>query len=122
VAKVRERLAVNKQGPHRFHMERFNLKKLNEVEGIEKYHAEVSNRPAALEDLDAKVEVNSIWKTIRDNINISAKDSLGYHELKKHMPLFDGYSKLLKETKQAKLQWSPDPSEIHGDNLNNVKT
>jgi hypothetical protein len=33
VAKVRERLAVNKQGSHRFHMERF--KKLNEVEGKE---------------------------------------------------------------------------------------
>jgi hypothetical protein len=32
VAKVRERLAVNKQRSHRFHMERFNLK-LNEREG-----------------------------------------------------------------------------------------
>jgi hypothetical protein len=31
VAKVRERLAVNKQRSHRFHMEKFNLKKLNEV-------------------------------------------------------------------------------------------
>jgi hypothetical protein len=44
VAKVRERLAVNKQRSHRFHMERFNLKKLNEVEGKEKYHTEVSHR------------------------------------------------------------------------------
>jgi hypothetical protein len=35
VAKVRERLAVNKQRSHIFHMERFNLKKLNEVEGKE---------------------------------------------------------------------------------------
>jgi hypothetical protein len=33
VAKVRERLAVSKQTAHRVHMERFNLKKLNEVEG-----------------------------------------------------------------------------------------
>jgi hypothetical protein len=32
VAKVRERLAVNEQRSHRFHMERFNLKKLNEAE------------------------------------------------------------------------------------------
>jgi hypothetical protein len=37
VAKIRERLAVNNQGLHKFHMERFNLKKLNEVEGKEKY-------------------------------------------------------------------------------------
>jgi hypothetical protein len=33
VAKVRERLAVSKQTMHMVHMERFNLKKLNKVEG-----------------------------------------------------------------------------------------
>jgi hypothetical protein len=33
VAKVRERLAVSKQITHRVQMERFDLKKLNEVEG-----------------------------------------------------------------------------------------
>jgi hypothetical protein len=33
VDKVMERLAVNKQRSHRFHMERYNLKKLNEGEG-----------------------------------------------------------------------------------------
>jgi hypothetical protein len=32
VAKIRERLAVNKQRSHRFCMERFSLKKLNEAE------------------------------------------------------------------------------------------
>jgi hypothetical protein len=37
VAKVREGLAVNKQRSHRFHMERFNLKKLNEVEVKEQF-------------------------------------------------------------------------------------
>jgi hypothetical protein len=35
VAKVRERLAVNKQRSQRFNTERFNLKKLNNVEGKE---------------------------------------------------------------------------------------
>jgi endonuclease/exonuclease/phosphatase family metal-dependent hydrolase len=38
VAKVRERLAVNKRRSQRFHMERFSLKKLHEVEGKEQYH------------------------------------------------------------------------------------
>jgi hypothetical protein len=33
VAKVRERLAVSKQTTYRIHIERFNFKKLNEVEG-----------------------------------------------------------------------------------------
>jgi hypothetical protein len=35
VAKVKERLAVNKQRSHRFNMQRFNFKKLNEIEGKE---------------------------------------------------------------------------------------
>jgi hypothetical protein len=78
VAKVRGRLAVDKQRSHRLHMERFNLKKLNEVEGKEQYRVEVSNRFAALEHLDAEVEINSAWEMIRENIKISAKDSLGY--------------------------------------------
>jgi hypothetical protein len=65
VAKIRERRpAVNKQGSHKY-MERFNLKKLNEIEGNEKCHVEVSNRFATLEDLDAEVEINTIWETIR---------------------------------------------------------
>jgi hypothetical protein len=54
-------------------LERFNLKKLNEVEGKEKYHVEVSNRFAALEDLNAEVEINTTWETIRENIKISAR-------------------------------------------------
>jgi hypothetical protein len=67
VAKVRENLAMNKQRPHRFHMERFNLKKLNEV------CDEISNKFAALEDLDAEVEINSAWETIRENIKSQPK-------------------------------------------------
>jgi hypothetical protein len=45
-------------------MERFNLKKLNEVEGKEQYHIEVSNKFASLEDLDTEVEIHSAWETI----------------------------------------------------------
>jgi hypothetical protein len=36
VAKFRERLAVSKRTTHRIHMERFNPKKLSEVEGKER--------------------------------------------------------------------------------------
>jgi hypothetical protein len=35
VVKVREKLAMSKQSSHRFPVERFNLKKLKEVEGRE---------------------------------------------------------------------------------------
>jgi hypothetical protein len=75
-----------------------------------------------LEDLDAEVEINSAWETIRENITFSAKESLGYFELKKRKPWFaEEYSKLLDKRKQAKLQWLQDPSEINGDRLNNVR-
>jgi hypothetical protein len=118
VAKVRERLAVNKQRSHRLRMDRFNLKKLNEVEGKEEYRVEVSNRFSALEDLDQEMKINSAWETIRDNIKISAKEGLGYCEMKKHKPWSDqACSKLVAQKKQAKLQWLQDPSEIKGNNL-----
>jgi hypothetical protein len=86
-------------------MERFNLKTLNGVEDTDLYCVEVSNRFAALEDLDTVVEINSAREMIRENINISAKDNLGYFELKKHKPWFDERcSKLLDQRKEAKLQ------------------
>jgi hypothetical protein len=44
---------------YRFHTEGFNLKKLNGVEGKEKYCACVSNTFAVLEDLDCEVEINN---------------------------------------------------------------
>jgi hypothetical protein len=117
VGKFRERIAVNKQRSHRIHKERFNLNKLNEVKGKEQFCVEVSYRFPALEDLDAEVEINSAWETIRENITISAKESVGCFELKKHKPWFDeGCSKLLDQRKQAKLQWLQDPSEINADN------
>jgi hypothetical protein len=98
-------------------MERFNLKKLNKVEGKEQYRVEVSNRFPALEDLHAEVEINSAWEMIRENIKISAKESLGYFELKKHKPWSDqACSKLSDQRRQAKLQLLQDPSEINEDN------
>jgi hypothetical protein len=80
VAKVRERLVMNKQRSHRFHVERFNLKKLNEEERKLRYLVEVSNRFAALEDLEGKVKINNSWEMTRGNIKISAKESLSYYE------------------------------------------
>jgi hypothetical protein len=97
-------------------MERFNLKKLNELEGKEKYHAEFSDGFAALEDLVAQVEIISAWKINGENTKISAKESL-----RKHKPWFDERClELLDQRKQDKLQWFQDPSEINGDNLNST--
>jgi fructose-1-phosphate kinase PfkB-like protein len=46
------------------------------------------------------MDINRAWETIRENIKISAKESLGYYELKKHGPRFDERcSKLLDRRK-----------------------
>jgi hypothetical protein len=65
VAKVRERLAVNKQRLRGLHVERFDLETLNKVEDKVQYHVEASDRFAAFEDWQAAVDFNSAWETIR---------------------------------------------------------
>jgi hypothetical protein len=71
-----------------------------------------------LKDLDAGLKINSAWETIGENITMSAKESLGYYELKKHKPWFnEGCPKLLDHEKEAKLQWLLDPSEINGEKV-----
>jgi hypothetical protein len=75
VAKVRERLAVSKQTTHIVHMERFNLKKLNEADGKEQYRVEILNRFAALEKLDDEVDINRAWETIREYKKFGQRES-----------------------------------------------
>jgi hypothetical protein len=65
-----------------WYLELINLKKLNEVEGKEQYCVDISNRFMVLENLDTEVDANKSWGTIRENIKISAKESLHYYELK----------------------------------------
>ena len=102
VAKVRERLAVAAQ---KFDGERFNLRKLNELEVRKQYQIEITNRFAAFENLNDGVDINRAWENIKENIKTSAKESLGLHELKQHLPWFDeeclGF---LNQRKQAKMQ------------------
>jgi hypothetical protein len=62
------------------------------------------------------------WESIRENIKISAKVSLGYHKLKHNKPWFDDeYSELIDQRKQAKLQWLQNRSRISGGNLQNLR-
>jgi hypothetical protein len=42
----------------------------------------------ALESLDTEIDINNAWETIRENVKISAKDSV-YYELKKRKRCFD---------------------------------
>jgi hypothetical protein len=48
-----------------------------------------------------EVDYNKALETIRENIKIPTKESIGYYELKKNKPGFDeGCSKILDQRKQ----------------------
>jgi hypothetical protein len=64
VAKVRERLAVSKQAAQKFDAERFNLKKLSELEFRKQYQLKILNRFAALENLNASEDIHRVWKNM----------------------------------------------------------
>jgi hypothetical protein len=79
---------------HRFHIERLNLEELSE---LKENRVQISNRFAALENLD-DVDISRDWETIRENIKMSAKERLDYYEVKKLKPWFDkGCSELLDQ-------------------------
>jgi hypothetical protein len=105
IAKFRERLAVGKQAAQRYDRQRFNLKKLNEPDVREQYQIEITNRFAALENVNDDEDVNRTWENNKENIKTSAKESLGLHKLKQHKPWMDeeclGF---LDQKKRAKMQ------------------
>ena len=122
VGKPRERLAVSKQEAQNFDGERFNLRKLNELEVWEQYQIEITNRFATLGNVSDDGEINRAWKNIKENIKTSAKKSLGLQDLKQHKTWFDEKClHFLDQRKQTKLQWVQDPSQSIVDNLNNVR-
>jgi hypothetical protein len=105
VAKLRETISVSKPARRKCDLERFDLKKLNDIEVKEKYQVKISNRFAAVDNLYESCDINNGWESIRENIMTSAKDNLAYHRLKHKKPWFDDEcSKLLGQRKQAKLQ------------------
>ena len=122
VAEVRERLAVNKNEAQKLDGERFNLRKLKDLEVKKQYQIEITNRFAALGNISDDGGINRAWENIKENIKTSAKESLGLHELKQHKPWFDEEClHFLDERKQARMQWVHDPSQSNVDNLNNVR-
>ena len=84
-----DRLAVSKQAAQKFGGQRFNLRKLNELEVMKQYKIEITNRFAALKNLCNDKDINRAWENIKGNIKTSAKGSLGLREVKQHKPCFE---------------------------------
>jgi uncharacterized FlaG/YvyC family protein len=71
---------VSKGAAEKIDTERFNVKKLNEGDVKEQYQVTIRNKSAALENLEDSGDINRASDNIRENINISAQESLGYCE------------------------------------------
>jgi hypothetical protein len=103
-------------------VERFNLRKLNELEFRKQYQIEISNWSAALENLNNNEDMNMAWENIKENIRTSANKSLRQYEMKQHKPWFDEESSPnLDHRIQSKMRWLQDPNQNTVDNLSNAK-
>ena len=81
VEKVSKMLAENKQATQRFDVDRFNLRKLSELEVRKQYQIEITNRFAALGNISDDEDLNRAWEDIKENTKTSAKESLRLYEL-----------------------------------------
>ena len=59
-------MAVSKQVTQKFDVERFNLRKLNELVVRKQYQIEITNRFAALENLSDDEDINRAWESIKE--------------------------------------------------------
>jgi exonuclease III len=66
VAKLRERISVSKRARQKCDLERFDLKKLDDIQVKEKYQVEISNIFAVLESLDKSFDINNAWESISE--------------------------------------------------------
>jgi len=71
-AKVKETFTARKEVAQKFDVERFNLRKLSELEVRKQYQIKTSNKFAALENLIDSEDIKKTWKNIKQNIKTSA--------------------------------------------------
>ena len=86
------------------------------------YQIRISNRSAALENLNDSEDMNRAWENIKEKIKTSANKILGQYEMKQHKPWFDEESSPnLDQRIQSKMQRLQDPNQNTVDNLNSVR-
>jgi len=63
-------LTVSKQEAQKYDVERFNIRKLIELEVRKQYQIKISNRFAALENISDNEDINRAWENIKEIIKI----------------------------------------------------
>jgi DNA-binding SARP family transcriptional activator len=61
-------LTISKPAAQNTDAERFNLRKLNELEGREQYRIKISNRFTVLEILNDNEDIQWVWENIKESI------------------------------------------------------
>jgi hypothetical protein len=75
-----------------------------------------------MENVSDSEDLNRAWENIKENVKISAKESLGLYELKQHKTWFDEkFLRFVDQMKQIKMQWLQDPGGNNIDNLNTIR-
>ena len=73
-------------------------------------------------NLNDSEDINRAWKNIRENIKISAKETLDLYGQKHHKLWFDEEClQFLGQRKQVKIQWLQHANQSNLDNLNNAR-
>jgi hypothetical protein len=102
VANVRERLVVSKQAAQTIDVERFIRRKLSELEVRKQYYIKISNRFAALKNVNDSKDINRTLITL-NGLNPQLK-SPGLYELKKQSPRFgEECLRFLDQRKRSRL-------------------
>ena len=61
---------MSKQAAQKYDVERFNIRKLIELEVRKQCQIKISNRFAVLENLSDSKDINSVWENIKEIIKI----------------------------------------------------
>jgi hypothetical protein len=88
------------------------------MEVRKQYQIKISNRFAALDDLNDCENINRTCKNMQGNIKISAQGSLGLYEMMQDKSWFDEErSQFCSQRKQVKMQQLQDPNKSNVCNL-----
>jgi predicted nucleotidyltransferase component of viral defense system len=70
---------VSKQAAQKCDVERFNLRKLSELDVRKQYQIEITKQFAGLETLNDNKVINRAWENIKENIKTSATEFPGLY-------------------------------------------
>jgi hypothetical protein len=120
MAKLRERISVNKLIRQNLYVEIFDLKKLDDIQVKEKYYIETSSGFAALDSEGEVLDINNAWELLEKTSRPQKKENVVYQKIKHNKSWFGEYSKLADQREQLKLQLLQNANKINRENLQNV--